>query len=76
MYKAYKFRLYPNDKQKELEVVESQETLENSTEGLNQTLAEQTKIAEILMQCDKVIELKQKRIEEEKKLKFDDNYIF
>ena len=36
-----------DDKQKELEVVESQETLENSTEGLNQTLAEQTKIAEI-----------------------------
>ena len=30
--------------------------------------AEQQKIAEILMQCDKVIELKQKRIEEEKKL--------
>lgn len=32
-------------------------------------IAEQQKIAEILMQCDKVIELKQKRIEEEKKLK-------
>lgn len=32
-------------------------------------LEEQQKIAEILMQCDKVIELKQKRIEEEKKLK-------
>lgn len=32
-------------------------------------LSEQQKIAEILMQCDKVIELKQKRIEEEKKLK-------
>ena len=31
-------------------------------------IAEQQKIAEILMQCDKVIELKQKRIEEEKKL--------
>lgn len=30
-------------------------------------IAEQQKIAEILMQCDKVIELKQKRIEEEKK---------
>lgn len=30
---------------------------------------EQQKIAEILMQCDKVIELKKKRIEEEKKLK-------
>ena len=33
------------------------------------SLAEQEKIAEILMQCDKVIELKQKHIEEEKKLK-------
>lgn len=32
-------------------------------------LAEQERIAEILMQCDKVIELKQKRIEEEKKKK-------
>lgn len=32
-------------------------------------LAEQKHIAEILMQCDKVIELKQKRIEEEKKKK-------
>ena len=32
-------------------------------------LAEQKKIADILMQCDKVIELKQKRIEEEKKKK-------
>lgn len=33
------------------------------------SLAEQERIAEILMQCDKVIELKQKRIEEEKKKK-------
>ena len=32
-------------------------------------LAEQTKIAEILMQCDKVIELKQKLIDEKQKLK-------
>ena len=32
-------------------------------------LAEQERIAEILMQCDKVIKLKQKRIEEEKKKK-------
>ena len=32
-------------------------------------LAEQERIAEILMQCDKVIELKLKRIEEEKKKK-------
>lgn len=32
-------------------------------------LSEQERIAEILMQCDKVIELKQKRIEEEKKKK-------
>lgn len=32
-------------------------------------LAEQERIAEILMQCDKVIELKKKRIEEEKKKK-------
>lgn len=32
-------------------------------------LDEQERIAEILMQCDKVIELKQKRIEEEKKKK-------
>lgn len=32
-------------------------------------LAEQKRIADILMQCDKVIELKQKRIEEEKKKK-------
>lgn len=32
-------------------------------------LAEQKRIAEILMQCDKVIELKQKRIEDEKKKK-------
>ncbi len=32
-------------------------------------LAEQERIAEILMQCDKVIELKQKRIVEEKKKK-------
>lgn len=32
-------------------------------------LAEQERIAEILMQCDKVIELKQKRIEEEKRKK-------
>lgn len=32
-------------------------------------LEEQQKIAKIIMQCDKVIELKQKRIEEEKKLK-------
>ena len=32
-------------------------------------IAEQTKIAEILMQCDKVIELKQKLIDETKKLK-------
>lgn len=32
-------------------------------------LAEQERIAEILMQCDKVIELKQKRIEDEKKKK-------
>lgn len=32
-------------------------------------LEEQQKIAEILMQCDKVIELKKKRIDEEKKLK-------
>lgn len=31
--------------------------------------AEQQKIAEILMQCDKVIELKQKRIDEEKRKK-------
>lgn len=33
------------------------------------SLAEQDRIAEILMQCDKVIELKQKRIEEEKRKK-------
>lgn len=33
------------------------------------SLAEQERIAEILMQCDKVIELKQKRIAEEKKKK-------
>lgn len=33
------------------------------------SLTEQVRIAEILMQCDKVIELKQKRIEEEKKKK-------
>lgn len=33
------------------------------------SLAEQERIAEILMQCDKVIELKQKRIGEEKKKK-------
>lgn len=39
------------------------------THLINPPLAEQQKIAEILMQCDKVIELKQKRIEEEKKLK-------
>ena len=32
-------------------------------------LAEQERIAEILMQCDKIIELKQKRIAEEKKKK-------
>ena len=32
-------------------------------------MAEQDRIAEILMQCDKVIDLKQKRIEEEKKKK-------
>jgi len=32
-------------------------------------LVEQERIAEILMQCDKIIELKQKRIEEEKKKK-------
>lgn len=32
-------------------------------------IIEQKRIAEILMQCDKVIELKQKRIEEEKKKK-------
>ncbi len=33
------------------------------------SLAEQERIAEILMQCDKIIELKQKRIAEEKKKK-------
>ena len=33
------------------------------------SLAEQNRIAEILMQCDKVIEVKQKRIEEEKRKK-------
>lgn len=33
------------------------------------SLAEQQKIAEILMQCDKLIELKQKRIDEEKRKK-------
>ena len=40
-----------------------------SCEVLCPPLAEQERIAEILMQCDKVIELKQKRIEEEKKKK-------
>ena len=39
------------------------------THLVNLPSEEQQKIAEILMQCDKVIELKQKRIEEEKKLK-------
>ena len=39
------------------------------TRLVNPPSKEQQKIAEILMQCDKVIELKQKRIEEEKKLK-------
>ncbi len=39
------------------------------THLVNPSSDEQQKIAEILMQCDKVIELKQKRIEEERKLK-------
>lgn len=39
------------------------------THLVNPSSEEQQKIAEILMQCDKVIELKQKRIEEERKLK-------
>lgn len=39
------------------------------THLVNSSSEEQQKIAEILMQCDKVIELKQKRIDEEKRKK-------